>query len=173
MSNRRNVFLKASFVLPQWKKKAEGVCCKAEGVCGVPEGVCDAGGSVCETHTPECNTHSRGHATHSRGLAVHTPEFYFWHYGRTKLGHSKKRWATIWHYWSVVYFTESYLHTRISFHSLSLSPTPSCLTCLLYFLPRTLFLCQLASLSSPASFLAPSLAHLLYFSVKLFKSTIF
>ena len=125
MSNRRNVFLKASFVLPQWKKKAEGVC--------------DAGGSVCETHTPECNTHSQGQATHSRGLAVHTPEFYFWHYGRTKLGHSKKRWATIWHYWSVVYFTEYYLHFPNSF-----PPSPPLLSSsLLSLLP--------ACILSPAS----------------------
>jgi len=155
MSNRRNVFLKASFVLPQWKKRPRECAARPRECVACPR-ECVWQEGVCVKHTLTSATHTHEGMPHTHKDLQYTLTSFFWHYGRTKLGHSKKRWATIWHYWSVVYFTESYLHTRISFHSLSLSPTPSCLTCLLYFLPRTLFLCQLASLSSPASFHAPS-----------------
>jgi hypothetical protein len=133
MSNRRNVFLKASFVLPQWKKRPrecaarprECVACPRE--CVMQEGVCVKHTLPSATHTHEGMPH-----THE-DLQYTLPSFIFWHYGRTKLGHSKKRWATIWHYWSVVYFTESYLHTRISFHSLSPPPPLASLTYCTFF----------------------------------------
>ena len=108
---------------------------------------------VCVSHTLPPASHTPSGTPHTPSALQHTPSDFFSIEGEQNWP-SKKRFSDLTLLKHSIFY--GILSAYPNFISLSLSPTPSCLTCLLYFLPRTLFLCQLASLSSPASFHAPS-----------------